>query len=169
MTGAVKCSIWYSINHRLNSITWKDRWWFRPVQNPNTSSVVSSKRTKRRKIENWDFIRLDLFRATSLLSSSYHLPRNLCICPSLYHLAFQCIYWALTVCEIDTRTISCSVSPGFDDTYPITVPWMTICVNKCFFCSSSGRKKIIINNIIHIHHHSLENVHLLTMAHHRQN
>ena len=92
------------------------RWWQMMMK-------LSSKRTKRRKIENWDFIRLDLIRAPSSSdddSSSYHLPRNLCICPSLYHLAFQCIYWALTVCEIDARTISCSVSPGFDDTYPIT-------------------------------------------------
>ena len=37
----------------------------------------------------------------------------------IYHLTFPCIYWASTVCELDTRTISCSGSPGFDDTYPI--------------------------------------------------
>ena len=36
------------------------------------------------------------------------------------HLAFQSIYWASTVCELNTRTISCSGSPSFDETYPIT-------------------------------------------------
>ena len=71
-----------------------------------------------------------------------HLLRNLCICPSLYVILPSNLF-------IELRRFVKLIQGLFPVVVVLVlmkhirspVLWMTICVNKWFFCSSSGRKK----------------------------